>query len=75
MDRSYNYIVLAAGVISLGLTALLVPARGALGMAVAFVLTEVFVTGALLCFVKRSGYAFWDRNARFLIASASASQS
>jgi PST family polysaccharide transporter len=75
MDRSYNYIVLAAGVISLGLTALLVPARGALGMAVTLVLTEVFVTGALLWFVKRSGYAFWDRNARFLIASASASQS
>ena len=66
MDRSYNRIVVAAGMINLALTALLVPMLQAPGMAIAFVLTELFVTGALGWFVQRSGHAFWHRNCRCL---------
>ncbi|MFZ2486568.1 MAG: oligosaccharide flippase family protein [Anaerolineae bacterium] len=66
MDRSFNYIVLTACIVNLGLTVLLVPAWQALGMAIAFVLTETFVTGALAWFLQHSGYAFWSRNNKLL---------
>lgn len=66
MDRQFNAIVLSAGLLNLGLISLLVPSFSAVGMAIAFVLTETYVALAQVIVIQRSGYAFWSSKNRLL---------
>ena len=53
MDRPFNAIIFAAGLLNVALALLVVPRYGALGMAWVVVLSEAWVTGAML------GYLWW----------------
>ncbi|BDG18489.1 O-antigen transporter [Thermus thermophilus] len=53
MDRPFNAIIFAAGLLNVALALLVVPHHGALGMAWVVVLSEAWVTGAML------GYLWW----------------
>jgi polysaccharide transporter, PST family len=55
MDKYYSAIVIIAGLLNILLAVILVPHEGIMGMAWAFVLTELFVTTSMCYLVKDTG--------------------
>jgi PST family polysaccharide transporter len=60
MDRAFNAVVAAAGLVNVTLAVLLAPRFGSLGMAWAVVASEAGVTVAMAWLLHRSGRAFWS---------------
>lgn len=52
LDRNFNTIIATAGLLNLGLAILLAPRLGALGMALAVVVAEAFVTGGMYLYLR-----------------------
>ena len=59
MDRPFNAIIFAAGLLNVALALLVVPRYGALGMAWVVVLSEAWVTGAMLVYLWWRGQLPW----------------
>ncbi len=53
MDRSFNTVILTAGILNLGLALLLAPAFGGQGMAWAVVIAELYVVSAMYYWLRR----------------------
>jgi len=60
LDRPFNAVILAAGLLNLGLALVLVPKLAYVGMAYAVVLVEVFVTGGMLLYLWLTGKTPWQ---------------
>jgi len=53
LDKQFNRIILSAGALNITLALILAPLFGAVGMALAVVTTEIFVTAVVYVFLKR----------------------
>jgi PST family polysaccharide transporter len=60
MDRTFNCILVAAGVVNLGLACILVPLAQQTGMAVSVVTAEAVVTASIIVVLMRRKMAPWD---------------
>jgi PST family polysaccharide transporter len=60
LDRPFNIVILAAGLLNLALALVLVPRLAYIGMAYAVLLAEVFVTGGMVLYLQRTGRAPWQ---------------
>jgi len=59
MDRPFNIIIFIAGLLNVSLALLTVPRYGALGMAWVVVLSEAWVTGAMVVYLWWKGRLPW----------------
>jgi PST family polysaccharide transporter len=59
MDRPFNLIIFIAGLLNVVLAFLVVPRYGTLGMAWVVVLSEVWVTGAMVVYLWWKGRLPW----------------
>jgi len=66
LDRTFNIVILTAGLLNLGLAMMLVPGLGNVGMAYVVVLVEVFVTGGILLYLwcnRKTPWQMWRNTA------------
>ncbi len=59
MDRPFNAVIFIAGLLNVSLALLVVPRHGALGMAWVVLLSETWVTGAMLTYLWWKGRLPW----------------
>ncbi len=59
MDRPFNAVIFIAGLLNVSLALLVVPRHGALGMAWVVLLSEAWVTGAMLTYLWWKGRLPW----------------
>jgi polysaccharide transporter, PST family len=71
MDRAFNTIILSAGAINIALATLLAPRYTQLGMALAVVVAEVFVTGMMFLWLRKKGITPFSLVAKDRAESAS----